>query len=124
MFFLLGSDIVGVVKVVGEGVKWFKVGDEVFGMILWGGYVEEVVVFEKLCFFKLFGMDFLMVVFFMMVYGIFYYVLKDWVKFKEGEMFLVLGVVGGVGFIVVELGKLMGVKVIVVVFIDEKFVLC
>lgn len=34
----------------------------------------------------------------------------------------VFGVVGGVGVVVIDIGKVMGVWVIVVVFLDEKIV--
>lgn len=39
-------------------------------------------------------------------------------------MMLVFGVVGGVGLVVIEIGKVIGVCVIVVVLSDEKFVVC
>ena len=124
MPFSPGSDIAGVVKAVGEDVKRFKVGDEVFGMIPWGGYAEEVAASEKLCFPKLPGMDFPMAASFMMAYGTSYHALKDRAKLQEGETLLVLGAAGGVGLTAVELGKLMGAKVIAAASTDEKLALC
>lgn len=124
MPFSPGSDIAGVVKAVGEDVKRFKVGDEVFGMIPWGGYAEEVAASEKLCFPKLPGMGFPMAASFMMAYGTSYHALKDRAKLQEGETLLVLGAAGGVGLTAVELGKLMGAKVIAAASTDEKLALC
>lgn len=124
MPFSPGSDIAGVVTAIGEGVKRFKVGDEVFGMIPWGGYAEEVAASEKLCFPKLPGMTFPVAASFMMAYGTSYHALKDRANLQKGETLLVLGAAGGVGLTAVELGKLMGAKVIAAASTDEKLALC
>ncbi|MEZ5045159.1 MAG: NADPH:quinone oxidoreductase family protein [Saprospiraceae bacterium] len=124
MPFSPGSDIAGIVTAIGEGVKRFKVGDEVFGMIPWGGFAEEVAAPEKLCFPKLPGMDFSVAASFMMAYGTSYHALKDRAHLKAGETLLVLGAAGGVGLTAVELGKLMGAKVIAAASTDDKLALC
>ncbi len=41
--FTPGADVAGVVKSIGDNVKGFKVGDAVFGVVLHGGFAEEVV---------------------------------------------------------------------------------
>lgn len=119
-----GSDIAGVVKAVGEDVKHVKVGDEVFGLVPHGGFAEEVVVPANSCFPKPTSMDFKTAASFMMAYGTSYHALKDRAKLKEGETLLVLGASGGVGLAAVELGKLMGAKVIAAASTDEKLALC
>ena len=122
--FTPGSDIAGVVKAVGEGVKNVKPGDEVFGFVMNGGFAEEVIVPSKACFPKPPNMDFPIAASFMMAYGTSYYALKDRGQLKEGETLLVLGASGGVGLAAVELGKLMGARVIAAASTDEKLALC
>ena len=60
----------------------------------------------------------------MMAYGTSYHALKDRAQLKKGETLLVLGASGGVGIAAVELGKLMGAKVIAAASTDEKLALC
>jgi len=122
--FTPGSDIAGVVKSVGEGVKHLKVGDEVFGFVMNGAFAEEVVVPAKSVFLKPPKMDFPVAASFMMAYGTSYHALKDRARLKEGETLVVLGASGGVGLAAVELGKLMGAKVIAAASTDEKLELC
>lgn len=122
--FTPGSDIAGIVKEVGEGVKHLAVGDEVFGFVAYGALAEEVVVPSNACFPKPRNMDFPVAASFMMAYGTSYHALKDRAKLKDGETLLVLGAAGGVGLAAVELGKLMGAKVIAAASTDEKLELC
>lgn len=122
--FAPGSDVAGVVRAVGEGVKQYKPGDEVFAMIGWGGFAEAVVASEKVVFPKPPQMDFVTAASFLMVYGTSFHALKDRGQLKEGETLLVLGAAGGVGLTAVELGKLMGAKVIAAASTDEKLEVC
>ncbi len=122
--FTPGSDISGVVKKVGAAVKRHKVGDEVFGIIPHGGYAEEVCVSAKAVFPKPPNMPHEIAASFMMAYGTSYHALKDRAHLKEGETLVVLGASGGVGLAAVELGKLMGAKVIACASTDEKLELC
>ncbi|WP_281542818.1 NADPH:quinone oxidoreductase family protein [Maribacter aestuarii] len=122
--FTPGSDISGIVKEVGEGISHLKVGDEVFGFVAHGGLAEEVIVPGNACFPKPDQMDFPIAASFMMAYGTSYHALKDRAILMEGETLLVLGASGGVGLAAVELGKLMGAKVIAAASTDEKLSLC
>ena len=122
--FTPGSDIAGIVKEVGEGVVHLKKGDEVFGFVAYGALAEEVVVPSNACFPKPRNMDFPVAASFMMAYGTSYHALKDRAKLLDGETLLVLGAAGGVGLAAVELGKLMGAKVIAAASTDEKLELC
>lgn len=122
--FTPGSDIAGVVKEVGEEVSHLKKGDEVFGFVPYGALAEEVIVPSNSCFPKPKKMDYPVAASFMMAYGTSYHALKDRAKLKEGETLLVLGASGGVGLAAVELGKLMGAKVIAAASTDEKLELC
>ena len=119
-----GSDIAGIVKAVGEKVKHVKAGDEVFGLVPHGGFAEEAIAPASNVFPKPPMMDFKVAASFMMAYGTSYHALKDRAKLKEGETLLVLGASGGVGLAAVELGKLMGAKVIAAASTNEKLELC
>ena len=61
---------------------------------------------------------------FMVAYGTSYHALKDRAKLAKGETLLVLGASGGVGLAAVELGKLLGAKVIAAASTEEKLQLC
>lgn len=122
--FTPGSDVSGIVKQVGSEVKHLEVGDEVFGFVMQGGYAEEVAVPANVCFKKPKPMDFPVASSFMVAYGTSYHALKDRAQLQSGETLVVLGASGGVGLAAVELGKLMGAKVIAVASTEEKLELC
>ena len=71
--FTPGSDIAGVVKAVGEKIKHVKPGDEVLGMVMHGGFAEEVLVPAKMCFPQPPGMPPKIAASFMMAYGTSYH---------------------------------------------------
>lgn len=119
-----GSDVAGVVKAVGEGVKHLKVGDKVFGIVAFGGFAEEVVLPANSVFPMPPMMDYKIAASFMMAYGTSHYALKNRAKLQAGETLLVLGASGGVGLAAVELGKLAGATVIAAASTDEKLALC
>lgn len=122
--FTPGSDIAGIVKELGEGVTEWKVGDEVVGIVMHGGFAEEAIVPSKSLFPKPQNMNFEIAASFMMAYGTSYYALKQRGKLISGESLLVLGAAGGVGIAAVELGKQMGAHVIAAASSDEKLALC
>ena len=122
--FTPGSDIAGIVKAIGSEVNHVKVGDEVFGYAMSGGFAEEVIVEAKSVFPKPASMEFSIAASFMVAYGTSYHALKDRAKLKEGETLVVLGASGGVGLAAVELGKLIGARVIAAASTDEKLALC
>ena len=119
-----GSDVAGIVKAVGSEVKHFKTGDEVIAMIPHGGFAEEAIAPVNAVFPKPTDMNFVNAASFLMAYGTSYHALKDRAKLQEGETLLVLGASGGVGLTAVELGKLMGAKVIAAASSAEKLALC
>jgi len=122
--FTPGSDIAGVVKEVGEGVVHLKKGDEVFGFVAYGALAEEVIVPSNACFPKPKKMAFPVAASFMMAYGTSYHALKDRGRLQKDETLLVLGASGGVGLAALELGMLMGARVIAAASTDEKLDLC
>jgi NADPH2:quinone reductase len=120
MPFTPGSEVGGVITSVGAGIQGFAVGDRVMATPGIGGLAEQVAV-------KADGlrkipdsMDFKTAAGFAMIYTTSYYALKQRAQLKAGETLLVLGASGGVGLAAVELGKLMGAKVIAAASSDEK----
>lgn len=122
--FTPGSDIAGTVKAVGAKVKNVAVGDEVFGFVPNGGFAEEVVAPAKNVFPKPPLMNNAVGASFLMAYGTSYHALKNRAQLKTGETLVVLGASGGVGLAAVELGKLMGARVIACASSAEKLALC
>jgi NADPH:quinone reductase len=122
--FVPGSDLSGVVKEVGAKITHLKTGDEVFGFVANGAFAEEVLVSGLDYFLKPPQMSFEIGASFMMAYGTSYHALKDRARIRQGETLLVLGASGGVGLAAIELGKLMGARVIAAASTEGKLQLC
>jgi len=118
--FAPGHEVAGDVVEVGEGVSGYKVGDRVIGAIGSGGYATEAVIDQGQLLPMPKNMSYEDGAAFTMTYGTSYYALKQRSSMKPGETLLVTGASGGVGLTAVELGALMGLKVIAAVGSDEK----
>src|SRR5207248_8537850 len=119
-----GSEIAGIVKELGEGVDRVKVGDRVVVITGWGGFAEEVVVDATQLIPMPKDMDFTTASAFVFTYGTSHYALKDRAQLKPGETLLVLGAAGGVGLAAVEIGKVIGARVIAAASTDGKLEVC
>lgn len=106
-----GYEFAGIVKETGEGVTGFKSGDHVVGRGHQGCREELAVDAGQLWQIPA-DMDFNVAAGFGMNYATTWHALKDRAEMKPGETLLVLGASGGVGLAAVEIGKLMGAKVI------------
>ena len=115
-----GGEVAGIVKEVGEDVKGFKEGDHVIAFTGSGGFAEEVVVDAARLIPMPAGLDFTVASAFVLTYGTAYHALKDRAQIQPGEMLLVLGAAGGVGLAAIEIGKLLGARVIAAASSDEK----
>lgn len=119
-----GSEMSGIVKEVGEGVKGFKPGDRVLACTTFGAFAEEVKV-EALRLLPIpQGMDFNAAAAFLLTYGTSDHALRDRAQLKAGETLLVLGAAGGVGLSAVEIGKALGARVIACASSAEKLEVC
>ncbi len=119
-----GSEVSGIVKAVGEGVERVNIGDHVIAFTGWGGFAEEVVVDTRKLIPMPDGIDFSTAAAFTLVYGTAHHALKDRAQLRSGETLLVLGASGGVGLAAVEIGKVMGARVIAAASSDEKLTVC
>ncbi len=124
MPFSPGSEVAGVVKEVGEGVRGVSVGDHVIASSGWGGFAEEVVVNATKIIPMPAGLDFTIASAFVLTYGTSHHALKDRAQLQPGETLLVLGAAGGVGIAAVEIGKQLGARVIAAASSDEKLEVC
>jgi len=122
--FAPGHEIAGDIVELGEGVQGYKVGDRAIGMIGHGGYADEAVVDQANLLPMPANMSYEDGAAFTMTYGTSYYALKQRGDLKKGETLLVTGASGGVGLTAVELGALMGAKVIAAVGSDAKMEIC
>jgi NADPH2:quinone reductase len=115
-----GSEVGGVISATGPGLEGFAIGDRVMAFPGLGGLAEKVVARAETMRKIPDSMDFKTAASFAMVYTTSYYALKQRANLKAGETLLVLGASGGVGLAAVELGKLMGARVIAAASSDEK----
>lgn len=120
MPFTPGSEVGGVVRKVGPGLTGFEPGDRVMATPSIGGMAEQVIVPAGSLRIIPDNMDFPTAAGFAMVYTTSYHALKQRGRLQAGETLLVLGASGGVGMAAVELGKLMGARVIAAASTDEK----
>lgn len=119
-----GGEVSGTIRSVGEGVEHLAVGDAVVAMIGNGGMAEQVAVAARSAIPVPAGVDLVTAAGFLTAHGTSHYALKHRAALQPGETLLVLGAAGGVGLAAVELGKLMGARVIAAASSDEKLELC
>ena len=114
------AEFAGTVERTGAGVTGLEPGDRVMGYMGWGAAREAVAVParqlvklpEKLDFERAAGLT--------VTYGTTLYALRERAQLKPGEMLAVLGASGGTGLAAIELGKMMGARVIACASSEEK----
>jgi len=107
-----GSEVAGVVKATGDHVNGFKPGDRVMAITTYGAFAEEVKTDARRLLPLPAGMDFTQAAAFGLTYATSDFALRDRGELKAGETLLVLGAAGGVGLTAVEIGKILGARVI------------
>jgi NADPH:quinone reductase len=122
--FTPGAEVSGVISEVGAGVSGYPVGARVMAVTGFGGWAEQVIVPVSRVFPLPQAMDFTAAAAFPIVYATSHHALKDRARLAAGETLLVLGAAGGVGLTAVELGKIMGARVIACASSEEKLSLC
>jgi NADPH2:quinone reductase len=108
----LGLELAGTVEAVGEGVSSPRPGTRVAVFSGTGGLAEAGVFPAERCTPIPDAMSFAEAAAFQVAYGTSHVALEHRARLKEGETLLVLGAAGGVGLTAVEIGKLMGARVI------------
>ena len=116
-----GFDAAGVVSAVDGGVKNLKPGDRVMVRLpRGGGYAEQAVSPEHLCYPMPDDMSFVDAAAMGMVYQTAYFGLLDRGQYKEGETVMVNGASGGVGIASVQFAKALGATVLAAVSKPER----
>jgi NADPH2:quinone reductase len=114
------AEFAGTVESVGPGVTSFMTGDRVLGSMTYGAARERVAVSAGKLIKIPDALDFDRAAGLCITYGTTFHALKDRARLKSGETLAVLGASGGVGLAAVELGKIMGARVIACASSDGK----
>ncbi len=114
------AEFSGIVESVGAGVTDIAPGDRVMGNTGWGAAREAVAVPANLLVKVPDGLDFDRAAGLTVTYGTTLYALRVRAELKPGETLAVLGASGGTGLATVEIGKVMGARVIACASSDEK----
>lgn len=123
--YIPGTEGAGVVAAIGEGVEGWSVGDRVVGGLGTTGAFAERMVIPALGARRLpDGVSFEAVTGLNYAYGTTLYGLRYRAELQPGESLLVTGAGGAVGLSAVEIGKLMGARVIAAASSEEKLELC
>jgi NADPH2:quinone reductase len=119
-----GGEVAGTIVELGDEVQGFELGQRVLALCGWGGFAEKVAVGLDRVFPLPPGLTAEVAATTLYTYGTSYHALKDRAQLHAGETLLVLGAAGGVGLASVELGTLMGARVIAAASTEEKLALC
>ena len=114
------AEFAGTVESVGPGVTDLAAGDRVIGYCGWGAARERLAIAADRLVKLPSGLDLDRAAGLIVTYGTSYYALKNRGALKRGETLAVLGASGGVGLAAVELGKLIGARVIACASSDDK----
>jgi NADPH2:quinone reductase len=118
--FTPGTEFAGVVDAVGSGVTGFAPGQSVMGMTRSGALAEYIAVAAASLTRIPAGIAPEVAAAFRANYLTALYALSERGALKAGEILLVLGAAGGVGIAAVQVGKLMGARVIAAASTEEK----
>lgn len=118
--FAPGCEISGIVEAVGPDVEGWHPGDHLLAIMPYGGLAEQLVIEAKEAIAVPKDLDLIEGSALLFTYGTALHALTDRGGLQAGETLFVLGAAGGVGIAAVELGKVLGAKVIAAVSSEEK----
>ncbi len=123
--YIPGGEVAGVIAALGTGVSDLRVGQRVVASTgVSGGFADQAlakagdarVLPDSVGFAESTGLGY--------AYGTTYYGLKHRADLQAGETLLILGAGGHLGMTAIEIGKLMGARVIAAASTEEKLDLC
>lgn len=118
--FIPGAEVAGEVLSVGEKVRHVRPGDRVTALVQVGGFADQACAAGEAVMPIPNEMNYTQASAFPLVYGTVMHALRQRGALQAGETLLVLGAGGGVGLAAVQLGKMMGAKVIAAAGTQEK----
>ena len=118
--FIPGMEVAGEIVKIGSSVLNLKIGDRVAALSQLSGYAEQAVIQEKSVFKIPSKMSFDDSCALLCAYGTSHYALKQRANLKKNELLVVLGASGSTGIAAIQIGKIMGAKVIAVSSNSEK----
>ena len=118
--FTPGMEVAGNIIKIGSNISKFKVGDKVVALSQLGGYAEQALVKESSVFKIPEKMSFDDSCALLCAYGTSHYALKQRGNLKKDETLVVLGASGSTGIAAIQIGKIIGAKVIAVASSEEK----
>ena len=122
--FIPGGEASGVVSAVGAGVTSLAVADRVATTLIHGAFAEKLVAPELATVKLPKEVSFEIGAATLLTYATTIHALVDRGNLQKGETLLVLGAAGGVGVAAIELGKLLGARVIAAASSDAKLAFC
>ena len=114
------AEFAGIVDSVGTGVTEVSPGDPVMGYMGWGAAREYVAVPAKQLVKLPEKLDLQRAAGLTVIYSTTLYALRERAALKAGESLVALGASGGTGLATIELGKMLGARVIACASSDEK----
>jgi NADPH2:quinone reductase len=118
------AEAAGIVEAIGAGVTDFAPGDHVMAYAIFGCAREKIAVSAEKVVKLPAGLPFEQAAGLTVTYGTSLHALKDRAGLKPGENLAILGASGGVGQAAIELGKVMGARVIACASSDDKLAFC
>lgn len=118
--FTPGSEVAGLICETGSAVTEWRVGERVIGAVRHGAHTEILTVDQTHCLRLPTPFDFEAGAAFLSAYKTAYVALVPRGGLKPGETLLVHGAAGGVGLAAVELGKVLGARVIAAASTEAK----
>lgn len=122
--FTVGSEFAGTVRSMGADVDRFSIGDRVMGSTLMGAFAEQVVVNATSLRPVDETVDLATAAASGVAHATAYHALRSMALVQPGEWVVVLGAAGGVGLAAVELGAVLGARLVAAVSSTDKMTLC
>lgn len=118
--FIPGNEVAGTIASIGEGVSGWQVGQRVIALCMLGGYAEQVAVPQTHILPLPDPIPSEEAAALVTAHATAHHALKQRAQIQPGETLVVTGAAGGTGLAAVQIGKLMGARVIAVCSTEEK----